>query len=171
MGGGPTGLWLSELAEPYYLFKEAGLEVQIASTAGGAVPIDANSMGGDFFTAEAKKFMHDQEAFGLLCHSSKVGDLNAESFDCVYLTGGHGCCMDFVGVQAAGLINIVQGACARPDPAEPSPTAASRRGDMLGFFVCAECALRARSLARTLAPRVQMPSASCLRQIATALWA
>ena len=112
MGGNPTGLWLAELAEPYYLFKAAGFEIQIASTAGGAVPIDQNSMSGDFFTAEAKKFMHDPEAFGLLCHSSKVGDLNASMYDCVYLTGGHGCCVDFVGIKAAGLVNMVQAAYA-----------------------------------------------------------
>lgn len=112
LGGRSTGLWISELAEPYYLFKGAGFEVQIASTAGGAVPIDAGSMGGDFFTAEAKQFMTDAEAFGALCHSAKVGDLSAESFDCVYLTGGHGCCVDFVGVQAAGLISMVEGAYA-----------------------------------------------------------
>ena len=88
LGGNPTGLWLSEMAEPYYAFKAAGIEVQIASTKGGAVPIDAGSMGGDFFTADARRFMHDPEAFGALCHSSKVGDLNASMFDCVYLTGG-----------------------------------------------------------------------------------
>ena len=54
MGGRNTGLWLAELAEPYYLFKGAGFEVQIGSTAGGAVPIDQGSMSGDFFTARAR---------------------------------------------------------------------------------------------------------------------
>lgn len=108
MGGNPTGLWISELAEPYYAFKAAGHEVQIASIKGGAVPIDKGSMSGDFFTSDAKKFMHDPDAVAELCHSSKVGDLNASMFDVVYLTGGHGCCVDFVGVDAAGLVNMVQ---------------------------------------------------------------
>ena len=53
MGGRPTGLWLAELAEPYYLFQQAGLSVTIGSVAGGPVPIDAGSMGGDFFTTDA----------------------------------------------------------------------------------------------------------------------
>ena len=48
LSGHPTGLWIEEAATPYYLFQEAGFEVVIASTAGGPVPIDANSMGGDF---------------------------------------------------------------------------------------------------------------------------
>ena len=53
LGGRPTGLWLAEMAEPYYLFQAAGFTVTIGSPAGGAIPIDAGSMGGDFFTADA----------------------------------------------------------------------------------------------------------------------
>ena len=34
MGGGPTGVWLSELADPYYAFQAAGLEVTVASING-----------------------------------------------------------------------------------------------------------------------------------------
>ena len=34
MGGGPTGVWLSELADPYYAFQAAGLDVTVASIAG-----------------------------------------------------------------------------------------------------------------------------------------
>jgi len=55
--GHPTGLWIEELASPYYEFKEAGFEVEIASPNGGAVPIDATSLGEGFFTEPAKKFM------------------------------------------------------------------------------------------------------------------
>ena len=55
--GHPTGLWIEELATPYYQFKNAGFDVVLASPAGGAVPIDANSLGDGFFTDEAKKFM------------------------------------------------------------------------------------------------------------------
>jgi len=94
MGGNPTGLWLSELAEPYYAFKEAGHELTIASPAGGAIPIDAGSMGGDFFTEDAKKFMHDAEAVGALCHSKKLSEVQDGEFDLLYVAGGHGCCVD-----------------------------------------------------------------------------
>ena len=66
MGGGPTGVWLSELADPYYAFQAAGLEVTVASIAGGAIPIDANSMGDPYFGDQAKKFMHDHAAFSAL---------------------------------------------------------------------------------------------------------
>lgn len=108
MAGNPTGLWLSELAEPYYAFLEKGYTVTIASTAGGPIPIDAGSMKGDFFTADAKKFMHDPDAVGMLGHSKKLEAAMADEFDAVYLTGGHGCCVDFIGPKAAGLVAIIE---------------------------------------------------------------
>lgn len=106
MAGNPTGIWLSELAEPYYAFKEKGYELTVASSAGGPIPIDKGSMGGDFFTADAKKFMHDAEAVSMLTHSVKLDASMADGFDCVYLTGGHG--VDFVGPKAAPLVAIVE---------------------------------------------------------------
>ena len=113
MGGNPTGLWLSELADPYYAFQTAGLEVTIASIAGGAIPIDAGSMGENFFGDQAKKFMHDQKAVGALTHSVKVDASMADAFDCVYLAGGHGCCVDFVGGAAKELKALVEAAFAK----------------------------------------------------------
>jgi putative intracellular protease/amidase len=35
----PTGLWIEELAAPYFIFKEAGAHVDVASIKGGRVPI------------------------------------------------------------------------------------------------------------------------------------
>ena len=106
MGGNPSGLWIAELAEPYYAFKAAGYDITIASPQGGACPIDAGSMKGDALTADSKKFMHDAEAFGALSHSAKL-DAAMTGFDCVYLCGGHGCCVDFAGEKATALVSIV----------------------------------------------------------------
>ena len=94
--GHPTGLWLEELATPYYMFVEKGLEVVIASMKGGPVPIDGNSLGEGFFTDLAKKFMHDGTAVGALCHSVPLSSIELETVDALYLTGGHGTCVDFV---------------------------------------------------------------------------
>jgi putative intracellular protease/amidase len=55
--GHPTGLWLEELAVPYYQFKSLGYEVIIASPTGGPIPIDASSLKGKFFNDDCKKFM------------------------------------------------------------------------------------------------------------------
>mmetsp|Transcript_3140 Transcript_3140/g.12167 ORF Transcript_3140/g.12167 Transcript_3140/m.12167 type:complete len:347 (-) Transcript_3140:243-1283(-) len=96
--GHQTGLWLEELASPYYKFKEAGFEVVIASARGGPVPIDAASMKGDDFTAAAKKFMLDGDAFGDLSHSIRLNaiDFKSDTIKAVFVCGGHGACADFI---------------------------------------------------------------------------
>jgi putative intracellular protease/amidase len=41
--GRPTGFWLEEFAAPYYVFKDAGAEITVASPKGGQPPIDPKS--------------------------------------------------------------------------------------------------------------------------------
>merc|ERR1712127_929343 len=96
--GHPTGLWLEEMAAPYYIFKNAGFEVVIASTQGGPVPIDGGSLSGDFFTAEAKRFMQDGAAFAELSHSVRISaiDWKSENVKAIFMCGGHGVEVDFV---------------------------------------------------------------------------
>jgi putative intracellular protease/amidase len=95
LGEHPTGVWLEEVASPYYHFKGKGHEVVLASIAGGAVPIDGGSLAGDFFTDACKKFMHDGEAVAALGHTVKLTALDLNSVDVLYLAGGHGTCVDF----------------------------------------------------------------------------
>jgi len=93
--GGETGCWLEECATPYYLLKEAGFEITMATPAGGMTPIDKGSMGEGFFTDACKKFLHDQEAMSLFCHTKKLETLDMGAFHGIYISGGHGCCNDF----------------------------------------------------------------------------
>jgi len=90
-----TGLWIEELASPYYKFQDAGYEITIASIAGGAVPIDAASLGEGFFTEDAQKFMHDGTAVGMLSHSVAIGDVDLADKDALFMCGGHGTAVDF----------------------------------------------------------------------------
>ena len=48
------GVWLEETATPYYMFKDAGFEVEMASPAGGPSPIDAASLSEGFFTESVR---------------------------------------------------------------------------------------------------------------------
>ena len=41
--GKPTGLWLEEVATPYYIFRDEGVKVMLASPKGGRPPIDPRS--------------------------------------------------------------------------------------------------------------------------------
>mmetsp|Transcript_15752 Transcript_15752/g.36463 ORF Transcript_15752/g.36463 Transcript_15752/m.36463 type:complete len:232 (-) Transcript_15752:149-844(-) len=93
----PTGVWLEELASPYFIFKNAGYDITFASPAGGPIPTDANSLRDPFFTEEAKKFLHDADAMHMFGHSKKISDVATPGdYDVLYLPGGHGCCGDFV---------------------------------------------------------------------------
>ena len=41
--GKPTGFWLEEFAAPYYVLRDAGVEITLASPRGGQPPIDPKS--------------------------------------------------------------------------------------------------------------------------------
>jgi putative intracellular protease/amidase len=98
LGGHKTGLWLEECASPYYTFHEAGYEVILASPLGGPVPLDAASLGADFLTEPAKKFLLDPDAMGSLSHTTKLADVDTSALDAIFFCGGHGTCAagDFV---------------------------------------------------------------------------
>lgn len=100
LGDYPTGVWLEEVAAPYYALKNAGCHVEIASILGSAVPIDKASMAEGFFTPTSQKFMLDPEANHLFSHSIKISNVNVDAVDAIVICGGHGACSDFVGNTA-----------------------------------------------------------------------
>lgn len=85
-----TGVWLEELAAPYYIFTEAGFELTIASPNGGPVPLDPKSESIIMATQRTKRFLKDEEAMNFLSHSIVLQEVKAEDFDAVFLPGGHG---------------------------------------------------------------------------------
>ncbi len=85
-----TGAWLEEIAVPYYIFKDAGTELTIASPLGGAVPLDPKSESIIMATTRTKHFLKDREAMNWLTHSILLENVKADDFDGVFLPGGHG---------------------------------------------------------------------------------
>lgn len=93
--GTPTGFHLEELTHPYYSFMDAGHTVDIASVAGGAAPIDPGSRKPDGENAEsAERFLKDESAMAAVRQTVKIADVNPDSYDAVYLPGGHGTMWD-----------------------------------------------------------------------------
>ena len=92
-----SGVWLEELAAPYFIFKKAGCEITFASPAGGPIPIDANSLRGPMLTDESKEFLYDADAMDMFSHTKKLENVTSVDYDALYIPGGHGCCNDFVG--------------------------------------------------------------------------
>jgi putative intracellular protease/amidase len=85
-----TGVWLEELATPYYIFTEAGVELTIASPNGGPVPLDPKSESIIVATQRTKRFLKDEVAMNFISNSIPLEAIKAEDFDAVFLTGGHG---------------------------------------------------------------------------------
>ncbi|WP_421784163.1 type 1 glutamine amidotransferase domain-containing protein [Kiloniella litopenaei] len=88
--GRKTGLWLEELAAPYYRFKEAGADITLASPLGGQPPVDPASLGDDFQSDDTRRFTDDSEAQDLLANTKPLSSLKADGFDAVFYPGGHG---------------------------------------------------------------------------------
>ena len=88
--GKKTGFWLEEFAAPYYAFIDAGVNVTLASPAGGQPPLDPSSDTEDTQTKDTKRFKEDSDAQKLLANTEKLADMNAEDFDSVFYPGGHG---------------------------------------------------------------------------------
>src|SRR5580700_2475881 len=90
-----TGLWLEELVIPYYIFKEAGAVLTIASPLGGEIPLDPKSESILASTPTIRRFQKDPACVSELSHSIPLNELKAENFDMVFVTGGHGAMWDF----------------------------------------------------------------------------
>jgi putative intracellular protease/amidase len=84
----PTGLWLEEFAVPFMAATEAGIEVTVASPKGGAVPLDPK-------TEPNEKQRKDwAPALQALRNSATLTSVKDETFDAVFIPGGHGPMMD-----------------------------------------------------------------------------
>ena len=88
--GKKTGFWLEEFAAPYYVFKDAGVEITLASPKGGQPPLDPKSDEKDSQTSATERFMADKEAQAALAYTRKLGDVFADDYDALFYPGGHG---------------------------------------------------------------------------------
>lgn len=88
--GKKTGFWLEEFAAPYYIFKDAGINVVLASPAGGQPPLDPVSDEPDAQSADTGRFRQDIAAQQLLANTQQLSDIDSAHFDAVFYPGGHG---------------------------------------------------------------------------------
>ncbi|EFL88620.1 type 1 glutamine amidotransferase domain-containing protein [Ahrensia sp. R2A130] len=88
--GKKTGFWLEEFAAPYYVFKDAGADVTLASPKGGQPPLDPSSDTDDAQTEATKRFKDDAAAQKALSDTSVLKSISADGFDAIFYPGGHG---------------------------------------------------------------------------------
>jgi putative intracellular protease/amidase len=88
--GRKTGCWLEEFAAPYYVLKDAGAAITLASPQGGQPPIDPISDLPENQTGLTKRFRTDAAAQAELANTKRLADVSAGDFDAVFYPGGHG---------------------------------------------------------------------------------
>ncbi len=88
--GNKTGFWLEEFAAPFYVFKDAGAEITLASPKGGQPPLDPSSDAVDAQTKATKRFKADEVAQKELANTAVLSSISADGFDAIFYPGGHG---------------------------------------------------------------------------------
>jgi putative intracellular protease/amidase len=94
--GRKTGFWLEEFAAPYFVFRDAGVELTLASPKGGQPPIDPKSDLPENQTPAMARFKRDEAAQKELSQTVKLADVKSEDFDTIFYVGGHGPMWDLV---------------------------------------------------------------------------
>jgi putative intracellular protease/amidase len=91
--GWPVGFWAAELTHPFWVFAEAGYEIEIASPEGGKLEVDGYSDPRD----ESGYSAHDFVSLGfllspkhaaLLDNTRPIADVKPADYDGVFLAGG-----------------------------------------------------------------------------------
>lgn len=90
-----TGVWLEELAAPYFIFKDSGEHITLASPKGGIIPLDTSSQSAKYMTENTKRFRENEQAMYHFSHSLPLNEIKAKDFDLVFFSGGYGAMYDF----------------------------------------------------------------------------
>ncbi len=88
--GKKTGFWIEEFASPYYYLTDKGVEVTLASPAGGQPPIDPSSDKPENQTEATIRFKADEALQEKLSRTIPLADISAQDYDAVFYPGGHG---------------------------------------------------------------------------------
>lgn len=79
-----TGVWFSEFAEPFAVFRAAGVEVTVASPRGGPAPVDPRGY------PKAEEIAGVRDALERLNATRPLAKMRVSDFDGVFMPGGHG---------------------------------------------------------------------------------
>jgi putative intracellular protease/amidase len=104
--GRKTGFWLEEFAAPYFVFRDAGVQITLASPKGGQPPIDPKSDQPENQTPAMARFKKDEAAQKALANTLKLADMKHEDFDTVFYPGGHGPMWDLA--ESADSIKLLE---------------------------------------------------------------
>lgn len=92
-----VGVWLEEFAVPYYIFKDAGFEVAVASPLGGESPVDPESL-------KCENPTEWDYTIKELKNTKKLSDVNYMNYDAIFFPGGHAPMFDIAQDELVGKI-------------------------------------------------------------------
>jgi putative intracellular protease/amidase len=92
--GQATGVFASELTHPYYVFSEAGMDVDVASIEGGEIPVDPQSFYYMTRTEEDERYLEDPTLQAKVRNSLRIDDVDFTQYDAIFLSGGWGAAYD-----------------------------------------------------------------------------
>ena len=112
--GNKTGFWLEEFAAPYYVFRDAGAEITLASPKGGQPPVDPSSDADDAQTHATRRFKGDDTARSALANTVVLSEVAVADHDAIFYPGGHGPLWDLA--EDADSKALIEGFAARGRP-------------------------------------------------------
>jgi putative intracellular protease/amidase len=104
--GRKTGFWLEEFAAPYYVFKDAGADITLASPRGGQPPLDPKSDEPDAQTDATRRFKGDPGSQRALASTLPLSGVKPQDYDAVFYPGGHGPLWDLA--QDPDSISVIE---------------------------------------------------------------
>ncbi len=99
--GRKTGFWLEEFAAPYFVFRDAGVQLTLTSPKGGQPPLDPKSDLPESQTPAMSRFKQDAAAQKALFQTVKLAEVESEDYDTVFYVGGHGPMWDLAESQVS----------------------------------------------------------------------
>lgn len=109
-----TGFWLEEFASPYYVLRDAGVSLTLASPRGGQPPVDPKSQESHAQTAATRRFETDGAARAALAATVPLSTVDIGDFDAVFYPGGHGPLWDLA--EDPNSIALIEGALSTGKP-------------------------------------------------------
>ncbi|WP_446039082.1 type 1 glutamine amidotransferase domain-containing protein [Streptomyces sp. SID1121] len=104
----PTGFWASEFIDPHIVFSQAGYDITIATPGGIAPTVDEFSLALPMNNNDQSS-IDDQRSYlaalgTKLTQPVRLEDVEANDYDAVYVSGGHGPMEDLAGNKKIGEV-------------------------------------------------------------------
>ena len=79
--GDPTGVMASELTHPYYTFLDGGMQVDVASIKGGAIPVDPQTLKYMIRSPEDERYLKDDVLLAKVENSIPIDQVDVSQYD------------------------------------------------------------------------------------------